>query len=490
MQIPFGDFTPDLPDLVGGLKTAKNVFPFGKYYGPVPSFATINDALEERPLNAASFSDPDGNTTIFVGTATKLYKINGDGSYTDVTRTSGDYNTLEEETWNFEIYGTNVIATNYSDSMQVFDLSSSTEFSDLAGSPPNSRILGVINNFLVVGDTNDTDGQKITRLRWCAIDDITDWTLSISTQADYQNVESGNGGHIQGIYGFGDYGVILQERSIVLATYIGSPEIFRFDLVEKNRGAKISSSVIGNGKSVFFLDTNGFYEFTNNQAVPIGLDKVDNYFWSNVKTNYLSRISVSIDPSNKLVLWSYPSINSGDGTPDSILVYNWEKKQWSTISQNLSFIFKTLTLGYTLEGLDDVSSSLDDLPFSLDSRVWQGGTVLLGGFSSDYKLGYFNSTTKMTAILETQEIIGVEQQKTTIDRVEPMVEGGTGSIAIGYRNSISDSVVYSTSYDENTYGFCNIRVPNAFYQRIKLTLANGFTKAFGVNVRTKLAGQR
>jgi hypothetical protein len=35
----------------------------------------------------------------------------------------------------------------------------------------------------------------------------------------------------------GEYGLVFQERAVWKMTYIGSPVIFQFDLIERSRGA-------------------------------------------------------------------------------------------------------------------------------------------------------------------------------------------------------------------------------------------------------------
>ena len=76
MQVPFGEWLPDLPDhLNPGATEAKNVYPAVNSYRPWKSIQTSSgNALTARCQGAATFKDDSGNVFIFAGDATKLYK--------------------------------------------------------------------------------------------------------------------------------------------------------------------------------------------------------------------------------------------------------------------------------------------------------------------------------------------------------------------------------------------------------------------------------
>lgn len=482
-----GEFKPDATDLETGLIIADNVIARGKHYEAVKAFASFSSALPAEPIGGIAVLDNTGNSHVFIGTTTKLYKLNTSNGFDDITRISGgNYNTSSKDKWYFEKFDNDIIATNYADNPQVYNLNTSTNFADLGGTPPKGRVIGEINNFLILGDTDDTEGQIYNRIRWCGIGDITEWS-DIDQQADSQLIR-GDGGNIKGIVGFGNYGYIFQEKAISRVVYNGSPIIFGFTTIEKTKGVKIASSIVTHGKSVFYIGDDGFYELREGQIIPIGLNKVDKYFWDNVNKEYLHKVSASTTINSDNIRWSFPTINSANGVPDKILVYNLQNGRWTTITQSIYSLFVTRTLGKTLEDLDAIAD-LDNLPYSLDSDVWKGGDSYLSAFSTDYKLGYFDGS-EMTATIETKDYSFNEDNKTLINKVEPLIEGGNASVEVGYRNKINDTVNYGSLTPQNSEGFCNVRIPNSFYHRFKFTITSGFSKFYGFKYRTKITSRR
>ena len=82
MQVPFGEWLPDLPDhLNPGATQAKNVYPAVNSYRPFKSItqATAN-ALDNREQGAASFTSDTGNVSsdifsIKVGVTDKTFRM-------------------------------------------------------------------------------------------------------------------------------------------------------------------------------------------------------------------------------------------------------------------------------------------------------------------------------------------------------------------------------------------------------------------------------
>ena len=183
------------------------------------------------------------------------------------------------------------------------------------------------------GYTNDsTDGEKPYRVRWSGIGDYDSWAVSANTQADFQDIS--DMGAVTGLVG-GEYATILMEKGIVRAQYVGSPLVFEFDKVQLQRGCKISGSVASVGRNVFYLSDDGFYVFDGQSSKPIGAEKINRFFLKRFQSNNSARMSAVVDPSRQIVVWSYPSVDSGDGSPDELIIYNYATDSWSTANIGL-----------------------------------------------------------------------------------------------------------------------------------------------------------
>lgn len=482
----FGEYLPDVPPLDNkGLLVAKNVLPGTTGYLPLPQAGVFSDnALNARPQGAYTARDITDSSIVytFIGTDTKLYQITNT-TFVDVSRLGG-YTTSADDTWEFSLFGNDVIATNFTDVMQTMTLGTAP-FADLGGTPPQARHVGVIGSFLVVGNTFDAiDGYRPQRIRWAGIGTTTSWAVSATTQADFQDLNN-DGGYVQKVIS-GEFGLIFQERTITRMSYIGSPLIFQFDIVERERGALAPNSVIAVGGNVFFLAQDGFYMFNGQQSIPIGSKKINTTFFADIDTQFLTRMSVCSYPSQNIIVWSYVSINATAGIPDKLLFYNYSpdsQTRWSTASIEQYMILTPIAGAYTLEGLDVISTDLDALPFSLDSRVWQGSVNVLGCINSSFQLMLFNSGTPYNATIQTGEGWLEQPDRAQVSMARPHIDMYTTvTVQIGTRELESQSITLGSAVSLNSAGFAPIRA-SARFIRAQFNISGSFNVAQGFTIQ-------
>ena len=485
--VPFGEWMPDLADYRNpGCTEASGVRPIAEGYGPLESLATVSsDAMDAQARGASAATDSAGNTYIYSGDATKLYSL-VNNSFSDVSK-GGGYAGAEDSQWQFELFGNTIIVTNFDDPVQGLVLGGAN-FSDLFTSTnkPKARHLAVVRDFLMLGNTNDaSDGPVPNRVWWSGINDATDMDPDAQTQSDYQDFP--DGGWVQRVVGGVEFGLVMQERQIQRATYVGSPLVFRFDTIDRRRGTPIPNSVIGHGRLTFFISEEGFFVNDGQSSQPIGHQKVDKTFWAQFDTQYISRVSTAIDPVNKLVMWAFPGTGNTAGVPNVIYMYNWADQRWSQASVDLHLLVQSLSQGYTLDGLDAVSTDLDALAFSLDSRAWTGGEFVLAALDTSNQYASFTGA-NLAATIETSEF-EVSGQRSLINNLRPLVDGGTVTAAIASRSRQLDAQTFGTAGSLNTNGDVPI-LSEGRYHKIRASIAAGgsWTKALGVDVKASLSG--
>jgi hypothetical protein len=283
-------------------------------------------------------------------------------------------------------------------------------------------------------------------------------------------------------------GLVFTETSIYRMTYEGPPTIFRFDEIERLRGTPAPAAVVNVGPFAAYLSDDGFYLCDGMGSKPIGGGKVDKYFFSQLNQSYYHKITATADPINKLVIWSYPDGSQGE-TPNRLIIWNWQYDRWAQADLSCELLFRARSLGYTLEGLDAVSSTLDDLPFSLDSRVWTGGRVVLGGFTTEHKLSFLSGSNQ-AATLTTAEIDG-NGQRMFCSGVRPLVDGGAVSMSIGSRETPGGTVTYSTATVPAADGNCPQRVSGRFLRaRMTIDAGGSWSHAQGIDPVIVAAGMR
>lgn len=487
-MIKFGAWIPDIAAYGNdGATEAKNVVPTSDGFRPMLALVADTSALN---LYCRGAFAAQANTLLsynYAGTGTKLYQL-VDGTWTDQSKASGTYALSDGDNWEFikwgeKIIGVGGINTGTAVPPQVIGMgaAAATEFADLGGSPPQARHIAVVRDFIVMADLYESATLYPNRIRWSGVNDETEWTTSPAKQSDYQDLQ-GDGGFIQSVKG-GQFGLIFQERSIWRMDYIGPPHAFSVNEILPGVGTQAKNSVVQYGNSVFFLALDGFKALVDGETLEhIGENKVDRWFFDRLDEDNVHRMVGAVDNRNKRVMWIYPGASNVDGMPNEALIFDMASGGWSRGVFDCEWIYRAYGEDYTLDGLDAVSASLDDLPYSLDSTAWVGGAISLSGFYSDHKSGRFDGSA-LDAVLETKEdrLSGVA--RTDIERVRPEVDevGTAVTVTPGHRDEQSESVTWGgVSTAERDGNHC-MRV-DARYHRFRVNVTGGFERALGVSV--------
>ena len=404
------------------------------------------------------------------------------GTYQGTTTTAaGAYST--GTFWDFDAYGDLIIGTNYVDNPQYADMSTGGRFADLM-TDFKARTVATIRDFLVFGATTDsTDGAKPERIRWSALGDIKDYTISATTQSDFQDTPGG--GAVKRIFG-GEYGVALFDHAIYRINYVGSPNVFQFDEIETERGLYASGAAAQNGSIIYYLDSDGFYAFDGSRSQPIGNERVDRWFWSEFDATYQDRISCAIDHDRKSVCWSFPAQVNTSGKPNRILIFNFEVNRWSYAEIDHDMIIPLNSSAFTLEDLDNLYSDVEDAPVSMDARIYFEGSQVLGVFDS-FTLNA-NVGEPLTAVIESMEKQPVADRRAHMTEVWPLNDGATTSVEVGVRNRQADSYSWSSPVTVNATGFCPVNAEGRYF-RLRQTLTGNWTISQGANTKVKGRGR-
>jgi hypothetical protein len=485
-MIPFAEFAPDQPRLDSGASGhVLNVVPATpQSYGPLPALAPIGNALDLRCQGAASFRGPDGTILNVAGDAAKLYRWDG-AAWNDISRAGDPYGTAADQGWSFTQFGKFVVAANGVDRPQVFDITLGGQFADLTAAPLGARFVTTVRDFVLVGQKSDDQSA----IQWSALNDLNSWTIGVD-QADEQHFP--DGGSVTGVVG-GQYAIVFQETAIRRGTYVGPDLIFQFDPISTERGCAAPGSIASYQQLVFFLAADGFFLLAGGEAErPIGNQKVDAWFWNTVNQDYLHRISATIDPSRKIYMVAFPSAESGDGTPDTALLYNWTIDRWSRAAIDVDVLCRMMSkLGYTMDSLDADYPSLDAMPLSLDSALLTGSPLArLAAFGPDRRMAFFEGA-NLAAEIDTVEAEITPGRRSFLRSVRPAVDGGAPSVQLGTRDRANDPVVWHGQVAQNEVGACPQRSSARYHRaRVAIAAAGAWTHAQGIDVEASPEGER
>lgn len=491
VQVPFAEWLPDLPDYKSnGATVARNVIPDKEGYLPLKALSAVTaTALTARARGAVACFDSSRNAYNYAGDATKLY-TQATTVWTDASRLAGGVYDCTEN-WEFVVWGQKVIAVNIDDASQIITMGGAN-FAALGGSPPQARHIGIIGQFVVMANLDESATLTPNKVRWSGINNEASWTASATTQADSQVLYSDapyGGGWIMKVVGGAEYGIIFQEYAIWRMTYIGSPAVFDFTPISVGVGTPAKNSVVSIGEVVYFLGQDGFYALAGSQPVPISHNKISRTFLQDVDTANYARIVGTADPKSHIIVWIYPSTDS-DGTPDKAIIYDYINNRFADAVFDSQWIYSGLGAGSTLESLDNINADLDAHTTSFDAEEYKGGSLLLAAFDTSHQKATFTGTA-LSATLETAES-DLTGTRSLVDGVRPLVDGDAVTLTarIKTRNKTNAAVSSSsTSSPESGTNIAHFRAEGR-YHRVQVNTTGTFSHAIGCDVFVKPLGYR
>ncbi len=425
-------------------------------YEPLSAVNEQSTALPAAAIGVTSARDASGSVHVYAGTAARLYELGG-GTWTNATRLSGgDYTTSSVGRWHFAQYKDLMVATNAADTPQVITMSTGANFAALGGSPPSASYVTAYSGFLFLGATATSKQQ----IRWSAIEDPTSWTEGVN-QAGSQTFE--DGGEVRG-FAVTDVLYVFQEYAIRRVAYVGPPQVFQIDVIERGRGPINQGAIAQLGADIFYMSRDGFYRFDGQRSQPIGAEQVDEWFRDKIVGGKDHLITSSVDPYNKLVAWGFVSVDSPAGIVDTVLIHNWAAQRWSYEADTSAKILSTmLTLGFTLEELDALYGTLDAYPAPLDDPSFIGGSLRWGCITHDDKVGFYTGTPR-AALIETGDFQINSAGRAITQFVAPMADVSTATVQVGARERQSDVFVWSSQTSQQASGRCAVRRGGRFHR--------------------------
>jgi hypothetical protein len=393
--VPFGEFRPDVSDYqAASSRNIANVLPRGDGYGPFADLQAFTAALPAPCRGFFYAKKTDGSVSIFAGTAARLYNLNNSTfAWTDVSLGGAAYSALSATAnWTFVQFGNLVVAVQANVAPQVFDLTSSVAFANLAGSPPQAAYVAVVGQFLVLSGLLSTP----YRIQWSGLNATTTWTPGVN-QSDFQDFP--DGGIVRGVAG-GEFGVIFQDTQIRRMTYApGSPVIFQIDRLAEDKGLFAPYGIIRAGDRVFFPSPQGFNVVVpGGLPTPIGKERVDRSFAADIDAGNLQLMIGSADPNGSRVFWAYKSINGTAGLFDKLLCYDWGLDRWTGIAVSGQYLATLAKPGITEEGLDLLTPGAQQITGTASNG--SGLVRLTVASTSGFSTGQVKNVTQVTGTTE------------------------------------------------------------------------------------------
>ncbi|MCP5099923.1 MAG: hypothetical protein GY943_30590 [Chloroflexi bacterium] len=481
ITIPLAPFAPDQSEYNPQLAdSVTNVMPTNDGYGPVGDWTAVGTGLPSECLGDCTVRLESGSYAYYAATATKLYLYNsGTTSFDDVTRTSGgDYaGPAAGYKWSMVQFGSYLIATNGVDDVQFIDVDSGSNFAALAGSPPKARYVHTSGEFVVLSAL----ASNYRKLRWSGIGDSEFWTVG---QKNCDEQAMPDGGEITGFIGYESGGVVLQRNKIRAMTP-DAGYVFRFSTIQNALGSVEDPSIIEFRNTFFFISDGGFYQGI--EALPIGEELVNKWFFRTVDDTRLAEIQGTADPEHKIAWWACPK------TDDTwfLLGYQWLLKKWCYVDVDVSFIAASATAGYTIDNIDSFGT-IDTLPYSLDHRFWKGGLLNLAAFDTDGNFGFFHGS-NLEATVETNDVNLVPGRNSFVQSIRLVSNAASGVTGkVGGRDNPGATMDWTSSLTPSSVSGKMLARKRGRSHRTQITIAAGteWFNANGVEFIYKQSGDR
>ena len=433
-RIIFGEYLPDQPaHLNSGLVTADGVVAIADGYAPVNGFApSRNGTLPARCIGAAAYRTAAA-PVLFAATASNIYTYSSAG-YASVAAGLSGTRAIGVD---FCPYGPFMLAANGVDPIKKYDPASPSAMTNLGGSPPTARFLGVVRGFVVAGYA----GGSSLRIAWSDNGNPASWTAGGASEAGQYDMPAG--GDVTGIVG-GEYGLVFQESRILRMSYTADDTVWQYDEIVRDIGCAAPKSLASWGRMSFFWSDKGFMACDGVSVQPIGDEKVDRTFQSLSDRAYFETISAVVDPRHALYIVAVPSADPAA----AIFLYNYAQAKWTTATIATELLFAGLSLSSSLEDLDAIYGSIDAASLSLDGLALRGGAPTLFLFDAAHRLGTLSGPTVAARLTDGRRELS-PGGRSRIRSIRPLTDAAAATVTISGANGRAQAPV-ETAYAART----------------------------------------
>lgn len=466
-MIPFGKLLPDYGPEVDGLLICNNLLPTNGKLMPLRGLSEQAGSVSGTPLYAFLAQDNDGITKLFIATSTGVYR-NDAGTPINISKVGGYSSPIEA--WDHTVYGNTLIMTNGLDSIQAaLDFNTALNLTDLGGTPPIAKQVCLYHDHLFLGYTIESGTEYPRRIFRSAKGNLEDWVVDPDTGCGYRDIPSW-GEQIVAIDTIGDYLIVYMTGSIWIIDEVGAPIWFSYSKIFEGQGPLSPGSIakIDQNRHIWFSKDDIYVtDVSGINPVGSGIRSI----LQSINPDYLNRINNIVNFQAKVVIWSYPSLESS-GTPDKLLIYNWEEDRFTTADLSVGCLCVLQGEGeesstLTIDGLDTIANTIDELLDSIDSYGAGSGS----SFRYDYSFGGISPSGNLAtltgdvldAVVRTGQLYS--ESVIWVTTVRPAISRCTGTITCTIYWTLDEMDEFQvTSAVMDSKGYCNLRVTAKFFE--------------------------
>jgi hypothetical protein len=335
---------------------------------------------------------------------------------------------LDNSSWNLNLWGEDLIATVRNNAIYYWDTSAGTTVraslvSSIAGaaSVPNVARVTIVSfpdrHFIAagcqayaVGGGGNVDDMLV---RWSTQEDFTKFAPTATNTAGDQRLEVGT--KIVSMISAREETIISTDEAIYGMTFVGPPFTFSFRLLATDAGSSGLNAMISIDGNVFWMGRRNFFRYDGIvKELPC---PVQYYVFDRLQDNFIDKVVVGHNKKFKEITWFYVSNDNPAGTlnpeNDSYVTYNYADNAWSIGS-----------MGRTVWS---DSFGFRSTPFAFDSN----------GYLYNHETGTSANGSAMNAYIESapREITAEGENLYIVDKVVPDVTMSSDSSLSLYINT-------------------------------------------------------
>jgi hypothetical protein len=335
---------------------------------------------------------------------------------------------LDNSSWNLNLWGEDLIATVRNNAIYYWDTSAgptvrASLVSSIAGaaSVPNVARVTIVSfpdrHFIAagcqayaVGGGGSVDDMLV---RWSTQEDFTKFAPTATNTAGDQRLEVGT--KIVSMISAREETIISTDEAIYGMTFVGPPFTFSFRLLATDAGSSGLNAMISIDGNVFWMGRRNFFRYDGIvKELPC---PVQYYVFDRLQDNFIDKVVVGHNKKFKEITWFYVSNDNPAGTlnpeNDSYVTYNYADNAWSIGS-----------MGRTVWS---DSFGFRSTPFAFDSN----------GYLYNHETGTSANGSAMNAYIESapREITAEGENLYIVDKVVPDVTMSSDSSLSLYINT-------------------------------------------------------
>jgi hypothetical protein len=251
---------------------------------------------------------------------------------------------LDNSSWNLNLWGEDLIATVRNNAIYYWDTSAgptvrASLVSSIAGaaSVPNVARVTIVSfpdrHFIAagcqayaVGGGGSVDDMLV---RWSTQEDFTKFAPTATNTAGDQRLEVGT--KIVSMISAREETIISTDEAIYGMTFVGPPFTFSFRLLATDAGSSGLNAMISIDGNVFWMGRRNFFRYDGIvKELPC---PVQYYVFDRLQDNFIDKVVVGHNKKFKEITWFYVSNDNPAGTlnpeNDSYVTYNYADNAWS-----------------------------------------------------------------------------------------------------------------------------------------------------------------